>query len=643
MQIKLKSLKLICKKSEELIEFGSRISFFHGQMSSGKSTVVELVNFCFGGKRIKTPAISSEGIKVQLALETPEKLLLIERSFGSESVDVSWRQGEDLFSEKLPISAGSDPVIGDSIFNLSDFLLSMLGITPIKVRESKQKESSPLRRLSFREFYRFCYLDQPHLDSSFFRLETPVLNEKSKDVLKYIFGFQSDRLTILTQELQELRQRQRSLREAATQIKEFLESYGFASETDIDTKIHAVDKELDHLESEKDSQVHGGMLKMVSDDLRNRADNLNNRYYEKQEAISDIRLRIEEQKSLRAELISLKLKAARAVNATALLSGAKFDACPCCGREVASTTDPDHCSLCKAELSSTPSPEISPSVLEQDLADRIEDLRISLRRLESSLLAQEASVNTIAEERAEAENEIAEVRSSVESEYLKRARKIESEIGKYSERRRFLLKVRKMPSAIEQRQKKADALSSDISEKQRQIEAEEKKFNEGRTNVQALEKNFLDILIAIRFPEISDKDKIQVNTRSWMPFIHPSKPDSEPWTFEDAGSGGKTVLFKICYALAIHKTAAEKDLFIPRWFIVDSTMKNITPDINREVFEAFYQELYRLLNDELADWQCIVVDQTFSPFAGFNNGTYARKMVVGDPDNPPLISYYPEV
>ena len=99
------------------------------------------------------------------------------------------------------------------------------------------------------------------------------------------------------------------------------------------------------------------------------------------------------------------------------------------------------------------------------------------------------------------------------------------------------------------------------------------------------------------------------------------------------------VLFKICFALALHLTASQRDLPIPRRRI-DSPMKNITPDINPEEFENFYRELYRLLRGELKTWQCVVVDQTyFEPPDDFEDHV-ERLLEKNDPKHPPLIGYY---
>jgi hypothetical protein len=93
-------------------------------------------------------------------------------------------------------------------------------------------------------------------------------------------------------------------------------------------------------------------------------------------------------------------------------------------------------------------------------------------------------------------------------------------------------------------------------------------------NVRALEQNFHRLLTAIHFPEIKE-DTRYFNQRTWFPYVLPKGNESLAWTFSDAGSGGKMVLFKICFALALHLTAAERDLPIPQILVIDLPMKNI--------------------------------------------------------------------
>jgi hypothetical protein len=102
---------------------------------------------------------------------------------------------------------------------------------------------------------------------------------------------------------------------------------------------------------------------------------------------------------------------------------------------------------------------------------------------------------------------------------------------------------------------------------------------------------------------------VVINRRTLIPEIWTSGDELRKWTFFDAGSGGKKTLLKISFALALHKTAAERNLPVPRLLIIDSPMKNITPDVNPTIFRSFYLYLYSLLAGLLSDWQCFVIDR----------------------------------
>ncbi len=146
--------------------------------------------------------------------------------------------------------------------------------------------------------------------------------------------------------------------------------------------------------------------------------------------------------------------------------------------------------------------------------------------------------------------------------------------------------------------------------------------------------------MAIHFPGITKSDVVVINRRTLIPEVLQSGDERRAWTFYDAGSGGKKTLLKICFVLALHKTAAENDLPVHRLLMIDSPMKNITPDVNRDVFTNFYSELYRLLATSLAEWQVILVDETYLAPPDYVQPSTHRLMHRDDPENPPLISYY---
>jgi hypothetical protein len=644
MEMTLKTLVLLCKRGEERIPFAKKLSFFHGEMSTGKSTVVEMVNYCLGASLVRTPAVTSEVVGVQLILDAGGTEILIERAINSgSSASVTWSRGSGRRLDNMPLIAGKDPIVGDDVFNLSDFLLRCMGVPLLKVRRSKIDENSELHRIGFRDFYKFVYLDQDELDSSFFLLETPIRQEKSKDVLRYVLGFHSDQLAELEINLTSLKQKQRAIRESAKQIDEFLSKYGFSSEDEISAELAKLDVDLVNADQAIQSLTPSNVpTSYISDEVRADLDRLTADIDAKELAAKEVTSQLRDQQSLAAELLGLKLKIARSSIANEILEGAAFHLCPACGSALAKPSNPQECVLCHSNTSQiAKAVKLNEAVVQRDLIDRIEDLERSTRRLKKSLERHEADLGELREARGALQRRVDAARASGESQYMQRMRSLESKKGALDERRRLLVKVAAMPREIEARRKDADKMSEEISLIERQIGKEQEKFAAGRENVSILEQTFHAVLRAIHFPAIAPGDTVYLNTKTWLPYIHPSGNAERAWSFADVGSGGKKVLFKICFALALHVTAARQKLSLPKLLIIDSTMKNITPDINPDVVSHFYRELYRLLSTELRDWQCILVDQTyFAPPVDIGLQVVDRMLKKDDPKYPRLISYY---
>jgi len=242
--------------------------------------------------------------------------------------------------------------------------------------------------------------------------------------------------------------------------------------------------------------------------------------------------------------------------------------------------------------------------------------------------------------RSRLEERLAELTSDYETEYAARSRSYERRIAGALERISLLERVKGMPRAVGRIQKDADALSAQMDEVRRMIEEEEGHLSTAEQNFKELEFNYKTVLLAIGFPGVSENDMVVINRRSLIPEIWTNGDEARKWTFFDAGSGGKKTLLKISFALALHKTAAERKLPVPRLLIIDSPMKNITPDVNPAIFQSFYLQLYSLLAGPLTEWQCVVIDQTY--FAPTDSALIVseKRMTQHDPEYPPLINYY---
>src|SRR5262245_33470778 len=105
MKIRLKQLQLTTRHTTERVIFSDTATFLYGPVSTGKSTVARLVDFCFGGSLERTPAIQQEFVSVALSALLGQHDCLIERgAFDTQAVRVTWTAaGTEAQSVNAPI------------------------------------------------------------------------------------------------------------------------------------------------------------------------------------------------------------------------------------------------------------------------------------------------------------------------------------------------------------------------------------------------------------------------------------------------------------------------------------------------------------------------------------------------------------
>ena len=91
MKIQLRHLIVRTRRTIETISFSESVTFLHGPMSTGKSTVARLVDYCLGGDLEKTTALKQEFIAAELALVLGRYECTIERGADdTQSVRLTW-------------------------------------------------------------------------------------------------------------------------------------------------------------------------------------------------------------------------------------------------------------------------------------------------------------------------------------------------------------------------------------------------------------------------------------------------------------------------------------------------------------------------------------------------------------------------
>lgn len=646
MQINFITLSIQCKDSKEVLDLNHQVLFFHGKVGSGKSSIARLIGFCLGGSLERTSAIKQEVVSVSLELNIGEYLVLLERDL-SDQINITStaidKTGKS-FTITVPVSGGSKPLWDDKVYNLSDLIFYLLDINVLRIPANRRKEESNLVRLSMKNFMWYCYLDQSKLDNSFFRLEDPTRTKSSREVLKYILQYSSQKLIEFEERLQEYRKLRFSKLYQANGFHEFLRKFGFSTESEIDNLVSATNKKLLDAKLEKKKLEEGYSTDTHSvDSLREEIRHLITDINYLSDAISDLENRINQQESLRSELVATKFKLAKSSAAATVFLGIDFENCPSCGTSVSKReVHPESCKLCGSNIGvDKPVINDQTEVIQSDLNERIKELENSIDLHRKSYNKARKEHQRKIQIRKELDDKLSNELRQYESIFLSNIRNVDQLVARLDERRKGLNRLKLMPQEIAKLEKEATELYAKENLIKEQIQIESQSKIKGESLIEELETTFLKILTEVGVPGVSPDDKVSINRKTWEVMIWPKGESYLSWNFYNAGSGGKKTLFNTCFLLAIHTVASVHDLPIPSFIIIDTPMKNIDKEVNQDIFRNFYSYLYDLAATVLTKTQFVIIDNNFiPPQPKVKLDFFDRYMTNDDPENPPLIKHY---
>jgi hypothetical protein len=645
MRLRVDQLILSCHKGQEIISF-AQISYFYGQMGAGKSSIVRLVDYAFGGRLEATPAMQHELVAVTLAVRVSEIPLTLERRVDSEQVRASWNSGADNFDVLIPARRpGGEVIPGTGVEVLSDLIFYIAGTHAPKVRRSKIRDDSELARLSFRDLYVYCYLDQDSMDSDFFRLDSGdwARRQKSKDVLRFIIGFHQQRVAELEMKLEKLKVKRTVLELGAESLRDALDSVGVSTPIAIAQKIENLQAQARQLQEQIKAarEDAAGTRTHAAERLRSEARALAAQCNETTEAVAALEKAISADRRHSNELKSLSMKYRRTSSARAVLAGVEFVACPRCAQKLPPRSS-DCCHLCgqhdgAEQMSGDTTEQVSRDVQarELDLEDAIARRSRRLAELKTELTDLEAAKAVV-----DADLDAADL--AYDSAYLSRIMLLERSRVRVEEQVKHLHAMKALPQKVNDQLAQAQALEATETPIRVQLKTAREAAERDNTNLKRLEALFLDCLIRAHVPGFSAADLVHISNPHFLPEVaNPNSADMVVTSFSNMGSGGKKTLFKSCFALALHRLAAQIDAELPTIVVVDSSMKNISERENVTQFEGFYALLFELAATELRGTQFIVIDKEyFGPASDLGLDLFERHMTPDDPSKPPLFRNY---
>jgi hypothetical protein len=645
MRLRLDRLEVAAKHAVYQVPF-ERLTYFYGEMGTGKSTVARLVDYCFGGSLKMTPALQSEFVSAALELTVNEVPLRLERAAEANQVLAAWGAGAGAVQIIVPARVAENEVLPNTgVEVLSDLLFYLAKIDPPKVRRGRRDDSN-LHRLSFRDLFWYCYLDQDSMDSSFFHLQHDAdfaRKLKSRTVLAYLLGYHQQRVAELEADLDETRSQRLAKQEAALTLEASLREANVDSEAEISDRLETLAAERHRLEGAIQAlRTEVSFNKThLTEQLTDRARQLASEVQAIRDAIREVESTAEQHRRHRSELFALSTKFQRVTAARAVLSGVDFDRCPRCTQRLPER-DESVCRLCGQSEPSELKPVVTAT--EADLVGRRAELEEMIERQVEQLRLLRLRESRLVDQKQRVDATLTEELRRYDSAYLSLALETERRFSAVTEEARFLERLKALPGRVETLRREATLLQAHEIDLRRELREARQASERDLTNVRLLADLFLDCLVRSRLSGFTREDNVQLSSQNFLPaVVAPSSGETVVSSFDTLGSGGKKTFFKCCFAVAVHRLARRIGSILPTLLIIDSPMKNISERENREQFEGFYAMLYELAETELADVQIVMIDKEFcSPALDLVEGFRVRHMTVDNPADPPLIEYYRE-
>ncbi|MDN2679465.1 AAA family ATPase [Janthinobacterium sp. SUN033] len=233
----INQLILVGHRKNYVTQFNRGVNIIYGDSATGKSSILELINYALGAKNFIYEREIETSVKyLAIELSLNNITYVIKRDIFQPQKHVEVYQSTfdtlDTVYPKLLAADFSSSSAPDGY--LSDFLLSALNLPILKVKEAPSKVESSMVRLSFRDLFKYNYLKQDDVGSKgFLGNGNWPLSNKNKQTFKYIFNLLDSNITGLEDELGRVTAQKNKLDSKYDSISEFLRETRFESSIEL--------------------------------------------------------------------------------------------------------------------------------------------------------------------------------------------------------------------------------------------------------------------------------------------------------------------------------------------------------------------------------------------------------------------------
>ncbi|KAB8310891.1 exonuclease SbcC [Rouxiella chamberiensis] len=568
--LNLNKLVLIGARKNYVIPFYQGVNIIYGDSDTGKSSVLEFINYLLGASSIDLAdeikssvnyavldiVINDTPFTIKRDIYDHQKLIEVYRC-SYEELDMHFPKR---YAPNYNITLNTDGFF-------SDFLLDSLNFPKIQIKVSPTKKDSQLRRLSFRNIYKFVYVNQDDIGSkSFLGLGDWSRYAFTKEVFKYMFNVLDESIAQLEGEISVKNRIISDLNKKYTIISEFLRETDYETIESIDDEINKIDLIVEELKLAL-KKINNEMMADSSQykEMKDAHNYLSLKYKECFVRINSLEDKIEKYSRLKNDYDNdiNKINAINLANVRIGQLDNEVYLCPVCDSHV------------KVEEDNLPF-EISS---EKDLDEELHSLNRRRKNINELISELSSEYKSTIKEKKIFEDELERVRIMIDEEsqsmitpYLTQRDTFVKEVSRHEKSREQLVKSLKIRNQQEELLSKHAALLKDVNSLGDKLTELKKNAPSMDKILQKLGDIFNSYLKGIN---IKNRTDVRICDKTFIPVIRNKE-------YYKITSGGLRTISSIGYMLSILDYAIDNDINHPMLLIFDTVGKYLGKQVKEK-------------------------------------------------------------
>ncbi len=630
-KINIKELRVIGTAKDYFVRFDKKLSIIAGEISTGKSSILDLIDYCLGAKdHPKYQEIQRKGRTALLEIKINGEIFVIERQLFSTQnkaqihfCDISTLELDHKYVEVSSYQERNKE-------SISSFILSKIDLWNIPLREAPTRDSSDVDIMSLRDILWLCYLQKNRVAGNNLLFENNYMKAiKLRQVFDVLFGLYSERLAILSSEIDRL---QEEIQNKKNQVRILLDSADSEGIPDIEELNNQKKKMIRGIDNKKtrlekiDSEISA--KSGLAAGLRQEVLRLESKLQETRVAKRNDEKTLQRLIPLRGQYSEDISKLNFLKDAKRIINPLRISTCPFCLSPLHKDDGRGRCPLCDKEIPKEENVDIDVSREIRTIERKLRELNSYAEELEEKIKEEKKQEKKISNELSLASQRLDDTLKRFVSPYLSEREEIVSTISRnqneikhidgFITRRTNIEKINEEKSKLEM---KLDKLKSELEE-------EREKSPDRKELINSLSDTFFKHLSTVNFPKLSDA---YIDERL-VPFVRKVK-------YDKLSSEGAVNLASICWITSIYSEAIQRLKPYPGFLMLDGVQRGIGLRAHKENIEfrdeSIVNGIYTLLKELVElddDCQIIVVDGHPPEYVEDNIVVYYS----GKPDKPPF-------